>query len=305
MDVRIRRLAGEVYGQRGEEVTARIGDLLARHRSVTGGAPARGVVHDPPEHDPVHDLLQNPAPDSLGESVAESGPDPGPDRAEAPAFGGPPAATPRRMPTERDLLLITYADQVRDGDRAPLAVLRELLARRAPFIPGVHLLPFFPASSDDGFSVIDYLTVDPAIGDWDDVHALAGDVELMFDAVINHVSAHSAWFRGFLAGDDRYARFPIVIEDDPDLSAVVRPRTSPLLTEVETAHGPRRVWTTFSADQIDLDYTEPDVLLEMLAVLLEYVRHGASLLRLDAVTYLWKEIGTSCVHLPNTTGWCS
>ena len=86
-----------------------------------------------------------------------------------------------------------------------------------------------------------------------------------------------------------------------DLSAVVRPRTTPLLTEfIDDEGGIRHVWTTFSADQVDLNYANYKVLLRVLDVLLLYIEKGASLIRLDAIAFIWKEIGTSCVHLPQT-----
>jgi sucrose phosphorylase len=203
--------------------------------------------------------------------------------------------------TERDVALITYGDMVSTPGMTPLRCLSEFLARYiSDVISTVHILPFFPYSSDDGFSVIDYGSVDPALGTWDEIEALGRGFRLMFDAVINHVSAQGAWFQGFLNDDPRYRDWFITVEDNPDLSAVVRPRALPLLTRVETAAGPRQVWTTFSADQIDLNYANPDVLVEVLDTLLSYVVHGASLIRLDAIAYLWKEIGTRCVHLPQT-----
>ena len=123
---------------------------------------------------------------------------------------------------------------------------------------------------------------------------------LMFDAVINHISRKSEWFQRFLAGDPAFARAFITVEPGVDLSQVVRPRALPLLTRVETAAGPRRVWTTFSEDQIDLNYADPQVLLRIVDVLLTYVAHGAEIIRLDAIAYLWKKIGTPCIHLEET-----
>jgi sucrose phosphorylase len=122
----------------------------------------------------------------------------------------------------------------------------------------------------------------------------------MLDGVINHVSAKSEWFKAFLRGDRKYREYFIVVEDEPDLSRVVRPRALPLLTEVTTPSGQKRVWTTFSADQIDLNYRNPDVLLDIIDTLLFYVTQSAEFLRLDAIAYLWKEIGTPCIHLPQT-----
>ncbi len=204
--------------------------------------------------------------------------------------------------TERDAILITYGDMVQDGEplqRPPLRTLAEFLQAHLPgLINSVHFLPFFPYSSDDGFSVIDYWAVNPELGDWDDVAATGEHFRLMFDAVINHISAHSAWFQGFLRGEPEFQDYFIVVEPDTDLSQVFRPRTLPLLTEVETAAGSKHVWTTFSADQIDLNFANPDVLLKIIELLLFYVAQGAEFIRLDAIGFMWKEIGTNCLHLP-------
>jgi glycosidase len=203
--------------------------------------------------------------------------------------------------SQRDAILITYGDQVQRQGEAPLHTLAEFCSKHlAGLVSSLHILPFYPSSSDDGFSVIDYRQVDPALGDWDDVAALSRDFRLMFDAVINHISAQSAWFQGFLAGERRYQDYFIVVEGNPDLSKVVRPRTLPLLTNFTTSSGDKSVWTTFSADQIDLNYHDPELLIEVLDLLLFYSAHGAEFLRLDAIAYLWKEIGTTCIHLPQT-----
>ncbi len=221
-------------------------------------------------------------------------------RARHPELSAHPVAAHERF-TERDAVLITYGDSLRAEGEAPLQTLyRFLKARLAGVISTVHILPFFPYSSDDGFSVIDYLAVNPDLGTWDDIARLRGDFKLMFDAVINHISAHSAWFRGFVSGDPTYRDFFITVDPSTDLSSVVRPRTLPLLTPVETSEGVRHVWTTFSADQIDLNYANPEVLLRIVEVLLFYVAQGAGLIRLDAIAYLWKQVGTSCIHLPET-----
>jgi sucrose phosphorylase len=198
-------------------------------------------------------------------------------------------------------ILITYGDQLREPDRAPLRTLAEFCDEQLRgVVSGIHLLPFYPYSSDDGFSVIDYQQVDPALGTWDDVARIGQHFRLMFDGVINHISAQSEWFKAFLRDDPKYRDYFIAVEGDPDLSQVVRPRTLPLLTEFTTPSGVKKVWTTFSADQIDLNYANPDVLLDIIDVLLFYVAHGAELIRLYAIAYLWKEIGTTCIHLPQT-----
>jgi len=203
--------------------------------------------------------------------------------------------------TQRDALLITYADQVREPGVTPLRTLAEFCGHHLNgSVSGVHLLPFYPSSSDDGFSVKDFLAVDPASGTWEDIARLGADFDLMFDAVFNHVSAQGEWLQRFLVEDPEYRDFFIVVEGDPDLSQVVRPRALPLLAEFQTARGPKRVWTTFSADQVDLNFKNPEVLLAVLEALLFYAAKGARFIRLDAVAFLWKEIGTTCLHRPQT-----
>ncbi len=167
-------------------------------------------------------------------------------------------------------------------------------------VSGIHILPFFPSSSDDGFSVMDYRAVDPALGSWQDIEHIGRSFRLMGDLVINHASAQGDWFRAFLMDEPPYRDFFMSVEGDPDLSRVVRPRAHPLLTDFNTTSGLRRVWTTFSADQVDLNFHNPDVLLEMIDILLTYTKHGAQFIRLDAIAYLWKEWGTTSINLPQT-----
>lgn len=203
--------------------------------------------------------------------------------------------------SQADVVLITYGDQVYSADNNPLAVQHQFLKQSIhPIINTVHLLPFFPYSSDDGFSVIDYMAVNPDHGTWDDIRAMSQDFKLMFDAVFNHISAKSDWFQAFLRGEDPYTDYFVVMNPDTDLSAVVRPRTLPLLTPVETPDGIKHVWTTFSDDQIDLNIMNPDVLVELIKILLFYVEMGAKLIRLDAIAFLWKIVGTSSIHLEQT-----
>ena len=200
--------------------------------------------------------------------------------------------------TEQDAILITYGDMVQ-GDATPLRTLAGFLRNHlSGLVSSIHFLPFFPYSSDDGFSVIDYWTVDPALGDWADVAAMGGHFRLMFDAVINHISAQSDWFQRFLQGDAEFRDYFITVEPGTDLTQVFRPRALPLLTAVETNAGQQHVWTTFSDDQIDLNFANPDVLLKIIELLLFYVAQGAAFIRLDAIGFMWKEIGTTCLHLP-------
>jgi glycosidase len=211
------------------------------------------------------------------------------------------AASSEPALTEKDALLITYADQVSEPNHTPLHTLADFAARHLDgVVSGIHLLPFYPWSSDDGFSVKDYYAIDPAYGSWADVRRLGERFDLMFDAVFNHMSAQSEWFGKFVSGDPAYHDFFVTVEGGPDLSRVIRPRALPLLTEFKTAAGPRKVWTTFSADQVDLNVRNPAVLLALIEILLFYVSQGARFIRLDAIAFLWKEKGTTCLHLPET-----
>jgi glycosidase len=203
--------------------------------------------------------------------------------------------------SERDVVLIAYPDQLRAEGMPSLRVLSEFCAEHlAGWITCLHLLPFFPSSSDDGFSITDYRAVDPNLGSWADLAHIRKSFRLMLDAVINHVSVHSDWFQGFLRGEEKFRSFFITVEGTPDVSQVVRPRSTPLIHQYGSGPDAKTVWTTFSQDQADLNYRNPDVLFEIADLLLFYAAQGASILRLDAAAYLWKEIGTPCINLPQT-----
>ena len=211
---------------------------------------------------------------------------------------------PKRVPrdlSEKDVMLITYPDQVRNPGESPLAVLTDFAeSHLRGLISAVHLLPFYPWSSDDGFSVTDFRSVAAQYGTWDDVRRLGRFFDLMLDAEINHASAQGEWFHLFLSGRAPYRDYFIQVADDPDLSHVVRPRTTPLLARFRSNGIEMPVWSTFGADQVDLNYKSPDLLVEMLDVLVFYASHGAGFIRLDAAPYLWKEMGTTCINLPQT-----
>jgi glycosidase len=203
--------------------------------------------------------------------------------------------------SESDVIMICYGDHIQHRDASPLQALHQFLSKHvSSSINTVHLLPFYPWTSDDGFSVVDYYQVDPDIGTWDDIESLHQDVDLMFDAVFNHVSAASVWFQKYLQQEPPYDTYFIDVPPTTDLSEVVRPRALPLLTPFETSQGVKHVWTTFSEDQVDLNVGNPAVLIELLKVLWFYVEQGARFIRLDAVAFLWKTIGTNCIHLEET-----
>lgn len=203
--------------------------------------------------------------------------------------------------SHQDVVLITYGDGFLNSEKKPLEVLQEFLNNYAKnSITIVHILPFFPYSSDDGFSVIDYRTVNSRLGTWDHIKKISAHFHLMFDAVINHISSKSKEFQEFLKGNPAYKDYFIIAGPDTDISRVFRPRALPLLTQFQTERGPLSVWTTFSADQTDLNFKNPEVFLFIIDVLLLYIVNGASMIRLDAIAYLWKESGTNCLHLPQT-----
>ncbi|MGB3402307.1 MAG: sugar phosphorylase [Microcoleaceae cyanobacterium] len=205
--------------------------------------------------------------------------------------------------SEDNIILITYGDSIyrEENSEPPLKTLNYFLNQYLKeTITGVHILPFFPYSSDDGFSVIDYLTVNPELGGWEEIENIANQFDLMTDLVINHVSSKSEWFQQFKQAEKPGCNYFIEVDPQTDLSNVVRPRSSPVLVEVETVDGIKNVWATFSEDQIDINFANPDVLLEFIKIILFYLEKGARYIRLDAVGFLWKEIGTNCIHLPQT-----
>ena len=203
--------------------------------------------------------------------------------------------------SEKDVILITYADSMLEDKKSPLQTLHSFLLNYLQNeISIVHLLPFFPYSSDDGFSVIDYREVNPTAGNWADIARLSEDFSLMFDFVVNHASAQGSWFKKYLKSEEPYLRYFKEASPEEDLSEVVRPRSSPLLQKVSTARGEKYVWCTFSHDQIDLNFENPEVLIEFLDILLFYASRGARVIRLDAVAFLWKKAGTKSIHLPET-----
>ena len=205
---------------------------------------------------------------------------------------------------ESDILLITYADSILNParqDEKPLVTLYNFLKRRLQDrISCVHILPFFPYSSDDGFAVMDYLAVNESHGEWEDIKRISSEFKFMSDLVINHMSSRSRWFDNFKKRIDPGKDYFFEARPDADVSAVVRPRTSPLLNPVQTEDGERYVWCTFSEDQVDLNFKNPKVLLEFVNIIRHYLEYGVQIFRLDAVAFLWKEVGTPSIHLQQT-----
>lgn len=204
--------------------------------------------------------------------------------------------------SEQDIVLITYGNSLMDNEGTPpLQLLKQFLDSQTQGVFNtIHILPYFPFSSDDGFSVIDFMEVNSELGTWADIENLSSDYRLMTDLVINHVSRESLWFADYLSGMQPGRNYFIEVDPATDLSAVTRPRNSPLLVSVPTRRGVRHVWGTFSEDQLDLNFRNPDVLVRIVDIFLFYLSKGSSVIRLDAIAYLWKEIGTTCIHRPET-----
>lgn len=204
--------------------------------------------------------------------------------------------------SEKDTILITYGDQVQCINEAPLETLLNFLDQHLKgVINSVHILPFYPYSSDDGFSVINYSEVDPKLGSWREIEEISTHYRLMVDGVINHVSQYSNWFKAYLAQDEEYKNFFWDVDPSADLSMVVRPRATPLLSEFTDVDGKiHNIWSTFSRDQVDLNYSNYKVLVAVLDALFYYVEKGSTLIRMDAIAFIWKEIGSESVHLPQT-----
>lgn len=202
---------------------------------------------------------------------------------------------------EKDTMLITYGNSLQNGTHPPLMLLHDFVdVHLKGKVNGVHVLPFFPWTSDDGFAVSDYNTVDSQLGSWDHLTRLSLDYRLMGDLVLNHISSSHKWFSQFLQDQEPGKDYFHVVDPSLDLSEVVRPRPHPLLRKVETPSGEKHVWCTFSHDQVDVNFENPDLLLEFIKIMRLHLDMGITTIRLDAVAFVWKTLGTNCIHLDET-----
>lgn len=203
---------------------------------------------------------------------------------------------------ESDVWLITYANSIyASDDTPPLKTLKDFVdTKLGEVVTGVHLLPFYPSTSDGGFAVQDYRAIDPDFGDWGDVEAMTERYTVMGDCVVNHCSASHQWFINYQEDRKPGADYFIEASTKDDLSDVVRPRVTALLKDVKKAGETKHVWCTFGHDQVDLDFSNPKVLEEVISLLRFYLDKGIRAFRLDAIAFIWKEIGTSCINLPQT-----
>ena len=202
---------------------------------------------------------------------------------------------------ESDIFLISYGDSIVSAKEKKLKTLKNFIDEfLKPHFNNIHILPFFPFSSDDGFSITDYKKVRDDLGSWEDISLLSKDYRVMADIVINHASKQSEYFKEFIRGNDEYKDFFISLDEDEGFEEVVRPRSSDLFQEIEISNQKKYLWCTFSHDQIDLNFKNPDVLLFFIKLIYIYLKHGIKVFRLDAVAFLWKEKGTNCLNLPQT-----
>ncbi len=203
---------------------------------------------------------------------------------------------------------VAYADRFAgtlDGVRARIPYLREL------GVSYLHLMPLLaarPAPNDGGYAVVDYGAVEPALGTMEDLRALAADLRrqdmaLCIDVVLNHTAREHPWARAALAGDLNRLAFYRTFDDrsEPDAYEATMPDVFPgtapgSFTWVEEFG--RWVWTTFNPYQWDLDYTNPEVFAAMAEAMLRLANVGVDVLRLDAVPFLWKRLGTDGQNQP-------
>jgi len=167
--------------------------------------------------------------------------------------------------SQSDVILVTYGDMLSREGELPLQTLHRFLDEHVKEVfSGLHILPFFPYSSDDGFSVTDFFMVRPDLGSWANIRSFGGRFRLMVDLIANHVSAESRWFQNYLADQKGFEDLAIEVDPSTDLSMVTRPRSLPLLSEFKKHSGCKvYLWTTFSEDQIDLNYKSLHVLENM------------------------------------------
>jgi sucrose phosphorylase len=202
---------------------------------------------------------------------------------------------------ENDIFLISYGDSIISAKDKRLKTLKNFIDEFiTPYFNNIHILPFFPFSSDDGFSITDYKKVRDDLGSWEDISLLSKDYRVMADIVINHASKQSEYFQEFVRGNYEYKDFFISLDEDEGFEEVVRPRSSDLFQEIEISNQKKYLWCTFSHDQIDLNFKNPRVLLFFIKLIYLYSRHGIKAFRLDAVAFLWKEKSTNCLNLPQT-----
>ena len=199
---------------------------------------------------------------------------------------------------QKDVVLIIYGDNVLKKSENSLKTLWRFLDKNLKgYINFIHIIGLFLYSSDRGFSIIDYKKINPKLGSLKDLKIIENDFKLMVDFVCNHMSSKGKWFKEFEKGNKNYKDFFIAFDKKPPqkkIEKVFRPRSSQLFVVRRTSSGKKWIWRTFCYDQMDLNYQNPKVLLKMIDVFLFYIENRAEFIRLDAIAYIWKKLGTSC-----------
>ena len=174
----------------------------------------------------------------------------------------------------------------------------------------LHLMPLFkapPLHNDGGYAVSSYRETNPQLGSMADLNALAealrsAGISLVLDFIFNHTANDHTWVKECLAGNKEYQDFYLIYPDRtiPDLfeknvREIFPEEHSGAFSQLDDG---RWVWTTFHSYQWDLNYANPNVFLAMACEMLFIANQGAEILRMDAVAFLWKELGTPCENLP-------
>ena len=216
-------------------------------------------------------------------------------------FTQPMKRSKNKLWSEKDFLLITYADSIKKNNQKNFTTLNSFLKKYCKEFSYIHILPFFPFSSDDGFAVEDYKKIKIEHGSWKDLKKITKTFDIMVDLVINHCSSKNKLFKNFLEDKNPGKNFFINSEKKfPKSNKIVRPRSSDLSKKVLVNGKNTYVWCTFGHDQVDFDFRNPNVLLYFFEIIKFYLDQDIKALRLDAVAFLWKELGTRCINLPQT-----
>ena len=203
--------------------------------------------------------------------------------------------------SEKSLLLISYGDNLKNKNEVPLKTLKNFFEKNLKnFFEILHILPFYPSSSDGGFSVTDHKNVNKELGTWHDIRSLSNHASIMADLILNHSSIKGKWFNSFIKEKEDYKNFFFTIDDNFDFSKVIRPRDHKLIQIYNYKKKNNKLWCTFSHDQIDLNFKDPLVLIEFIEIVLLLLSKGVTTFRLDAVAFIRKKNGTTCVNLPET-----
>ena len=203
--------------------------------------------------------------------------------------------------SEKTTMVICYGDSIYSKNKKHLKTFQAFFNKKLnKFIDTIHFLPFYPSSSDSGFAVKDHYKIDSKFGNWLNIKNFSSKAHIMADMVINHASARGLWFKNFLKEKKPGKDYFLLVNSKFNTSKVVRPRDHKLLKEINIFKKKEYLWRTFSDDQIDLNFYNPKVLLRFIKIMLNLIKNGVTIFRLDAIAYLWKKSGTKCINLKQT-----